>query len=90
MAIQQHYLNRARERRERFHKILFHSELIMVHTTMYDCNLDLKATWAEKAKLAKSMALLEIEKEIADVKLKWFSKRKVFNLLREKEALLQL
>jgi len=84
---QQQYLIKARERYSRFYNILFFSELTMVRTTMYDCDVDLNATMAEKIIVAKKLADQQIDLEIETYGKRWFSKRKIHNLLREKEAL---
>lgn len=83
-------LKDARERFNSFHKFLFTSDLVVVHLTMQDCEPDLPATWDEKARVAKAMSLADLEKDLTHTKRKWFSRKKVARLLREKDALLQL
>lgn len=88
--IDQQDVNRARGRFKRFHDIIFASPLTMIHEVMYDCIPDLPATWEEKTRLAKAMSLADLEKELTHTKQTWFTRKKIKQLLREKQALLQI
>lgn len=86
----QQSMTRARDRYNRFHKVLFTSPLTMVYTTMYDCDVDLNAMWAEKARIAKVLAINDLRHDLQALKGKWFSKRKRRELEEEEQQLLSL
>jgi hypothetical protein len=83
-----------RERFNRFHNIIFFSELTINQDTMHECCPDTVATSKEKRKLAREMTVVEIDREIAVYKSTWWLEaiysRRIIRLFRERETILKL